>query len=56
MSDTMEAKLNAEFEAWFAQLQALASEALTPEDWTERWFDGYTPEQALKDGPEYDGE
>lgn len=51
---TAEAKLNAEFEEWFAKLQALTSEALVPEDWTERWFDGYTPADALEDGPEED--
>lgn len=51
MADT-ETKLNAEFDAWFAKLQALTDVALNKEDWTERWFDGYTPEEALEDGPE----
>lgn len=50
----VEAKLNAEFDAWFAKLQALTSDALDQEDWTERWFDGYTPEDALAAGPESD--
>lgn len=52
----MEQRLNAEFDAWFAQLQALTSEALDPDDWPERWFDGYTPADALKAGPESDDE
>lgn len=52
--DEISARLNAEFDAWFAKLQALTSEVLTPEDWTERWFDGYTPEAALADGHEED--
>lgn len=48
----MEKRLDEEFNAWFARLQALTDEPLTPEDWPERWFDGYTPEEALEDGPE----
>lgn len=55
MSD-LEAKLNAEFDAWFAKLQALTSKQLNPDDWPERWFDGYTPEEALEAGPENDEE
>lgn len=47
MSD-MEARLNAEFDAWFAKVEELAGEPLDPsEDWEELWFDGYTPEEAL---------
>lgn len=49
-----EAKLNAEFNDWFGQLQALSDEQLVPEDWTERWFDGYSPKAALEAGPEND--
>lgn len=44
----IEARLNAEFDAWFAKLQALSKEALEPEDWADLWFDGYTPEEALE--------
>ncbi len=52
--DTMQKQMEAEFDAWFARLQALTSEALEPDDWTGRWFDGYTPEQALEVGLEED--
>lgn len=45
-------KLEAEFDAWFKELQKLSPEPLDPEDWPERWFDGYTPAEALEDGPE----
>lgn len=48
----IEQRLNAEFDAWFARLQALTERVLVPEDWGGRWFDGYTPEDALEDGPE----
>jgi hypothetical protein len=48
MSD-LQAKLNAEFDAWFAKVQAITDEALEPsEDWAAAWFDGYTPEDALE--------
>lgn len=53
MSD-MEARLNKEFDGWFARLQALTSRVLVPEDWTGRWFDSYTPEAALEAGPDCD--
>lgn len=49
-----EARLKADFESWFKRLQALTEQVLVPEDWTGRWFDGYTPEEALEDGPEDD--
>ncbi len=52
MPTDMEANLHADFDAWFKCLQALTSEPLYPPDWTERWFDGYTPEEALEDGPD----
>ena len=45
-----------EYEAWFKQLQALTSNALNIEDWTGRWYDGYTPSEALEDGPDDDAE
>ena len=51
---SMAEKLNAEFDAWFAQLQALTRKTLIPEDWTGRWYDGYTPANALEHGPETD--
>ena len=47
-----EAVLKQQFESWFSRLQALTSETLNPDDWVGRWFDGYTPEDALNDGPE----
>lgn len=48
----IEAGLNAQFDAWFGRLQSLTSRALDPEEWTGRWFDGWTPEEALAEGPE----
>ncbi len=49
MSD-LQAKLNAEFDVWFAKVKALTDETLEPsEDWASFWFDGYTPEDALED-------
>ena len=48
-----EKKLNADFDEWFAKLQAISDVELTAEDWPERWFDGYTPAQALAAGPEH---
>lgn len=45
MIDT-EKQLNADFDAWFAQLAEIAPDTLNPEDWTEAWFDGYSPAQA----------
>jgi len=50
----MRGKLEAEFDAWFVRLQALTPDMLDPEDWTEYWFDGYTPEEAFAAGPEDD--
>ena len=43
-----QAKKDAELDAWFAQLQSLTTCKLDVEDWTERWFDGYTPKEALE--------
>jgi hypothetical protein len=48
----MEAQLNDQYEAWFAQLQQLSTEPLNKDDWVERWFDGFTPAEALDAGPE----
>lgn len=45
-------KLQAEYDEWFKRLQALTSKVLLPEEWTGRWYDGFTPEEALKEGPE----
>ena len=50
-ADNFEAKI-AEFDAWFSLLQGMSPGKLDPEDWTELWFDGYTPEEALQVGPE----
>ena len=55
-TQTLEEALAAEFDAWFLALQALSPIALDPEDWTGRWYDDYTPAEALEDGPEDDDE
>lgn len=54
MDGTLGEKLQAEYDAWFVQLQALSKDPLRPEDWTGRWYDGYTPAEALEDGPDSD--
>lgn len=46
-----EEKMNADYIAWFAKLQALTSRDLAPQDWVTRWFDGYSPSEALEEGP-----
>lgn len=51
---TMAETLQADFDAWFKKLQALTDRALTQDEWTGRWYDGYTPEEALEDGPDED--
>lgn len=49
MADLAE-RLNTEFEAWFAKVQALSKQPLEPsEEWAELWFDGFTPEEALEE-------
>ena len=53
---TLGEALNAEFTAWFEALQSLTAQPLDPEEWTGRWYDGYTPAQALEDGPESDSD
>lgn len=46
----LQEKLDAEFNEWFAKVQALTDEALEPDDqWAGCWFDGYTPEEALEE-------
>lgn len=52
----IEAAMNAQFDAWFAELQKLSSVALNPDDWGGRWFDYYSPADALAAGPERDDE
>ena len=47
-------RINAAYEAWFKQLQALTSVALDPDDWTGRWHHGYRPADALEEGPDED--
>jgi hypothetical protein len=51
---TLGEQIGAEYDAWFKQLQALTDAALDPKDWTGRWYDGYTPAEALADGPDKD--
>jgi hypothetical protein len=46
----LQTRFNAEFDAWFAKVQALTDEVLEPsEEWASFWFDGYAPEEALDD-------
>lgn len=52
--DTIAKRLQTEFDNWFAKLQELSTDKLDPEDWTGRWYDGYTPSDALAAGPEDD--
>lgn len=56
MGMDVEQRLNAEFDAWFEELQKLSGEKLDKADWVERWYDGYSPKEALEDGPEDDEE
>ncbi len=49
---TIAERLKAGFDRWFAELQALTNTRLEPEEWTGRWFDGFTPAEALPLGPE----
>ena len=51
---TLGETLQAQYDAWFGKLQALTDRALNPEQWTGRWYDGYTPAEALEDGPDHD--
>jgi hypothetical protein len=46
----LEAKLNAEFDAWFEKVKAISKEPIEPnEGWAELWFDGYAPSEAAED-------
>jgi hypothetical protein len=54
MMGTMAEQLQDQFNTWFQELQHLTDEPLTPEEWTGRWYDGYSPAEALADGPEED--
>lgn len=46
----LQEKLSAQFDVWFAEVQALTDEALeSSEEWASFWFDGHTPEEALED-------
>lgn len=51
-NNEIEQRLQTEFDNWFAKLQEISTEQLDPEDWTGRWYDGYTPSDALAVGPE----
>jgi hypothetical protein len=51
-----EAVLRRQYDEWFSQIQALSPDKLNPDDWVTRWFDGYTPQEALEDGPEPDND
>lgn len=53
-NNEIEQRLQNEFDNWFAKLQELSTDSLDPDDWTGRWFDGYTPSDALAVGPEVD--
>ncbi len=46
-----EAELNSEFDAWFAKVCEIAKAKLSADDdpiWAELWFDGYTPDEAVR--------
>lgn len=51
---TLGETLQSQYNDWFKRLQALTDQALDPDEWTGRWFDGYTPADALQDGPDED--
>lgn len=42
------------YSEWFARLRALTDAPLIFEAYTGRWYDGYTPEDALRFGPDPD--
>lgn len=45
---SIEAKLRAESDEWFAKVEKLLGKPPKPEeDWAALWFDGYTPEEAV---------
>lgn len=43
-----------QYRIWFEDLQHLTSRALDPKDWTGRWYDGFSPAEALAEGPDND--
>lgn len=47
-------QLKASFEQWFKRLQSLTETKLVAEHWAERWYDGYSPQEALDSGPDPD--
>lgn len=54
MAETLGETLSTQYETWFQELQHLTSEVLDPTEWTGRWYDGYSPSEALEDGPDED--
>jgi hypothetical protein len=50
--DHLQTRLNAEYDAWFKQLQALTKDELDPDEWVDLWYEDYTPAEALEVGPE----
>ena len=48
----MSKKLEMEFDEWFNELKELSAGIVHPTGWVVRWFDGYTPSEALEEGPE----
>jgi len=53
MSD-FQTRINAEYDAWFKRLQALTKDELDPNEWVDRWYENYTPAEAMEIGPEDD--
>ena len=56
MSETLGDYLQDKYDAWLEELQRLTSKVLDPSDWTGRWYDGYSPAEALEDGPDDDAD
>ena len=54
MSTTLGETLQSEYNDWFQRLQALTDVVLHPDDWVGRWYDRYSPAEALEDGPDDD--
>lgn len=54
MTETLGDYLQDKYDAWFEELQHLTTNLLDPNDWTGRWYDGYSPAEALEDGPDED--
>ena len=49
-------RVRASYLEWFGALAKLAGRPLNEDDWTGRWYDGFTPEAALAAGPDPDRE